>query len=195
MSKNSFWDSLGSTIETILFLKGLPVIITIIAILFGVAMINKTSISNKVDKEKTILHTDLETTIYQIAQNVLNTDEFSLVLEDSDFYDVNLEYTIKNKSYSIEEYDRLIKEEITKIYNQIKDKEIVNDTLFGEDTIVNGDSINFTINYDDTTFSYIGISVLRYSIDNKWEKTYLEAMNETIVTQDLWDEATKSKTN
>lgn len=190
MSKNSFWDSLGSTIETILFLKGLPVIITIIAILFGVAIINKTSISNKVDKEKTILHTDLETTIYQIAQNVLNTDEFSLVLEDSDFYDVNLEYTIKNKSYSIEEYDRLIKEEITKIYNQIKDKEIVNDTLFGEDSIVNGDSINFTINYDDATFSYIGISVLKYSIDDKWEKTYLEAMNETIVTQELWDEAT-----
>ena len=190
MSKNSFWDTLGSTIETVLFLKGLPVIITIIAILFGIAMINKTNISNKVDKETTILHTDLESTIYQIAQNVLNTNEFTLVLEDSDFYDVNLEYTIKNKSYSIEEYDRLIKEEITKVYNRIKDKEIVNDTLFGEDTIVNGDSINFTINYDDATFSYIGISVLKYSIDDKWEKTYLEAMNETIVTQELWDEAT-----
>ena len=191
MSKNSFWNTLGSTIETVLFLKGLPVIITIIAILFGIAMINKTNISNKVDKEATILHTDLESTIYEIAQNVLNTNEFTLVLEASDFYDVNLEYTIKNKSYSIEEYDSLIKEEITKVYKQIKDKEIVNDTLFGEDTIVNGDSINFTINYDDSTFSYIGISVLKYSMDDKWEKSYLEAMNETIVTQKLWDEATK----
>lgn len=195
MSKNSFWNSLGSIIETALFLKGLPVIIVIIAILFGFAIINKTNISLQVDKDTTILHTDLESTIYQIAQNVLNTNEFSLALYDSDFYDVSLEYIIKNKSYSIEQYDKLIKEEITKIYAQIKDKKIVNDTLFGEDTIVDGDTINISIHYDDGVFSYIGFSELRYDIENKWDESYIKAMNNTIVTQKLWDEATKSKTN
>ena len=55
MSKNSFWDSLGNTIETVLFIKyGLPTLVTIIMILLGVAMFNKTLVAGKVDKNLTI---------------------------------------------------------------------------------------------------------------------------------------------
>ena len=93
---NKFFDFLGSMLETALFLKGLPILITIIVVLFGVALINKANVSLQVDKEKTILHTDVESTIQKIAQEVVNNNEFTLVIDDSDSYDVSLDYIIKN---------------------------------------------------------------------------------------------------
>ena len=190
---NKFFDFLGSMLETALFLKGLPILITIIVVLFGVALINKANVSLQVDKEKTILHTDVESTIQKIAQEVVNNNEFTLVIDDSDSYDVSLDYIIKNKNYSLEQYDQLIKEEITKVYNRIKDKEIVNDTLFGEDTIVNSNDICFSINYDDGVFSYFGIAVLKYDMKNKWDESYFYEMNNPIVTQKLWDNVMKNR--
>ena len=194
MSKNSFWDSLGNTIETVLFIKyGLPTLVTIIMILLGVAMFNKTLVAGKVDKNLTILHTDLEKVIYEIAMQELNTNEFSLELEDSGSLAlVNLQYTVKNKNYSAEQYNQLIKEEVTKVYNRIKDKELVNDTLFGEDDIVDGDNIYFWVDYYDGYSVYLGATELRYSIDNKWEESYTKAMTEQVITQEKLDEVKNS---
>lgn len=194
MSKNSFWDSLGNTIETVLFIKyGLPTLVTIIMILFGVAMFNKTLVAGKVDKNLTILHTDLEKVIYEIAMQELNTNEFSLELEDSGSLAlVNLQYTVKNKNYSAEQYNQLIKEEVTKVYNRIKDKELVNDTLFGEDDIVDGDNIYFWVDYYDGYPVYLGATELRYSIDNKWEESYTKAMTEQVITQEQLEEVKNS---
>ena len=190
MSKKTFWDSLGNTIETVLFIKyGLPTLITIIMILFGIAMLNKSWIAGKVDKDSTILHTDLESIIYEIAMQELNSNEFSLKLDDSDYMaNVNLEYTIKNQNYSAEQYNQLIKEEITKVYNRIKYKELINDTLFGEDDIVDGDNIYFWIHYSDEYGTYLGATELRYSMENKWDESYTKAMSETIITQEKLDE-------
>ena len=193
MSKNSFWDSLGNTIETVLFIKyGLPTLVTIIMILFGVAMFNKTLVAGKVDKNLTILHTDLEKVIYEIAMQELNTNEFSLELEDSGSLAlVNLQYTVKNKNYSAEQYNQLIKEEVTKVYNRIKDKELVNDTLFGEDDIVDGDNIYFWVDYYNDYSVYLGAAELRYSMENKWEESYTKTMSEQVITQEDLDEAKK----
>lgn len=190
MSNNSFWNSLGDTIETVLFIKyGLSTLITIIMILFGIAILNKSWVAGKVDKDSTILHTDLESIIYEIAVQELNNNEFSLKLEDIDsMANVNLEYTIKNQNYSAEQYNQLIKEEITKVYNRIKDKELVNDTLFGEDNIVDGDNIYFWVHYSNEYGTYLGATELEYSMENKWDESYTKAMSEIIITQEKLDE-------
>lgn len=189
MSKNSLWD----TVETVLFIKyGLPTLITIITILLVIAMFNKTLVAGKVDENSTILHTDLETVIYEIAMQELNTNEFTLELEDMDSLAiVNLQYTVKNPNYSAEQYDQLIKEEVTKVYNRIKDKELVNDTLFGEDDIVDGDNIYFWVDYYNDYSVYLGAAELRYSMENKWEESYTKTMSEQVITQEDLDEAKK----
>lgn len=190
MSKKSFWDELGDAISTVLFIKYvIPAIVLIFGILFIIGMINKGIVSTQVDKEHSIMYTDFKKTIYNIASRNLNTNEFDLQLSDSDSYDVELEYIVKNKEYSTEQYDELLRNEITKVYNEIKDKELVNDTLFGHDENLKYVEIFFSLEYDTGYEVWLGGAQMRYSLEDKWESGYADAMQETISTQENLDKA------
>ena len=194
MSKKSFWDELGDTIGTILFIKyGIPIIIGIIAILFTIALINKGIVSTQVDKEHSIMYTNLKKTIYSIANRNLDNNEFYLTLvEDNSSYgghDVELEYIVKNKDYTIEKYNDLLRNEVTKVYNEIKDKELVNDTLFGHDENLKYVEIYFSMKYDSGYDVWLGGCELRYSSENRWTSGYESAMNGIIGTQERLDKA------
>ncbi|MBO5005424.1 MAG: hypothetical protein J6D03_09385 [Clostridia bacterium] len=185
MSKNSFWNSLGDTIETVLFLRyGLPFLIVVITCLFGVAMINKWNVARQVDPNKTILYTEFEKKISEIAKSNVNTNEFDMEISDTDFHDIELEYTIKNKEYTADQYNNLLKDEITKVYNEIKDKELINDTLFGEDSGLNNVDIYFSLQYDEGYSNFLGGITLKYSIEDKWETGYVQAMNDIAAEQE-----------
>ncbi len=196
MSKNSFWDLLGNSIETALFIKfGIPFIIIVIVILLGVAMINKSIVASHVDKEHSILITEFKDTIYDIAKDKLNNNEFDLSISNSEFYDVDLEYTIKNKNHSSEEYEELFKQEITKIYNEIKDKQLVNDTLFGKDENLEYNEIHFSINYNNEYYSWLGGTEMKYSFEDKWDSGYKDVMKNVIIEKDTLDEVKNKEKN
>ena len=193
MRKTSFWNTLGNTVETVLIIKYvIPFLVVLFAILFGIAIINKEHVSSKVDKEHSILYTDLRKSIYTIASNSLNNSEFELELEDleiSGMCEVELDYYIKNKEYSAEQYDNLLKQEITKVYNQIKEKSLVNDTLFGKDDILEKVDIYFNLLYDKNKLNqWIGGGGLKYSFENRWDSSYQKVMESTITTQEKLNE-------
>ena len=148
-----------------------------------------------VDPNKTILYTEFKKTISEIAVNTVDNNEFSMEIIDTDFHDVEFEYTIKNKGFSAEHYNNLLKNEITKIYNKIKDKELINDTLFGEDSGLNNVDVYFCLYYDEGFSNYLGGITLKYSLDKKWETGYNNAINDVAVTQEKLNEVVSKGSN
>lgn len=192
MSK-SFWNTLGDAIGAIAFIKyGLPIILIILISLLGVAMFNKWNVASHTDKTNSILYTDFEKTIYDIATKTVNSNEFELKLTNTDFYDVELTYIVKNKDYTLDKYIELFKAEITKIYNEVKNKEILNDTLFGEDENIKTVEIFFSLEYNEGYEGWLGGTRLKYSTTDKWEKGYQKAIEDNITTQEKFNKV-KSK--
>lgn len=192
MSK-SFWNTLGDAIGVIAFIKyGLPIILIILISLLGVAMLNKWNVASHTDKTNSILYTDFEKTIYNIASKTVNSNEFELKLTNTDFYDVELTYIVKNKDYTLDKYIELFKAEITKAYNEVKNKEIVNDTLFGEDENIKTVEIFFSLEYNEGYEGWLGGTKLKYSTTDKWEKGYQKAIEDNITTQEKFNKV-KSK--
>ena len=133
---------------------------------------------------KVLLYTEFEKKISEIAKSNVNTNEFDMEISDTDFHDIELEYTIKNKEYTADQYNNLLKDEITKVYNEIKDKELINDTLFGEDSGLNNVDIYFSLQYDEGYSNFLGGITLKYSIEDKWETGYVQAMNDIAAEQE-----------
>lgn len=180
----------GEVISTIIFIKGVIALIPIIAILLVIALINKGIVSSSIDKNTSILYTDLSGEVCNIAFNNVNINELNVQEYQSSsgvaHYTVDLEYDFKNNNYTAEQYDALIKEEITKIYNKIKDKKIVDDTLFGDKENVTA-SIHFYISLDGNYSTRLNSCELRYSTDDGWEKSYQEIMESVLISQERLD--------
>lgn len=164
-----------------------------IGIFFGIKNWYHTTMTKNLN-ENTISYYELEDTIYDLAKNNVNANEFEVELGDrvSNENDVELNYIIKNNTYSLEEYDRLFKEEITKVYETIKDKKLVWNTIFGE-----GDCSNVTIYFkleykkENTVVNgFLGGIELQYSND-MWESSYNEEMTKPFIRQFEIDEMHK----
>lgn len=191
MSNKSILKTTGEVASAIIYIKGLMALIPIIAILFVIALINKGIVSSSVDKNTSILYTDLENEIISIASNVANTGEIIVKPGDNNSggvreYTAELEYMFINKNYIAEQYETLIKEEITKIYNKIKDKTVVDDTLFGDKNDVRA-TIHFSISFDGNYSTWLGSVDFCYSTDNGWKKDYQEIMESIIISQEKLD--------
>lgn len=179
--KKGFLDSFFDVLGTFYFIKYiLPVLLIILLILLGIAFGNKEKVKAINDPNTTILYTDFQKVIENIAQNNLNTNNFKLETKLDPIRNVELEYKILNNDLSVDEYESQIKDEITKIYNKIKDKKVVNDTLFGEDSIVNVD-IQITVLYGETFENWVGFSHLKYDSSTGWENSYNEIINNKII--------------
>jgi hypothetical protein len=76
---------------------------------------------------------------------------------------LKLNYHVINKNHTAEEYDTLIKNEITKIYNEFKSKKIINNGMFATQKPVK-EYIDITFIYKDASIysDYIGIFKLVY---------------------------------
>lgn len=177
MSKNSnFIDTL---FDLILLKHAFPWIVIIVLIFIGAFNFNQWKVTRGIDKEDQLLYLSLENTVYDIAQKRLNKNEFSLELVSYNQSDnVCLRYIPKRKDYTSEQYDTLFKAEITKIYNEIKDKTLINNTF--SDDINFLENTNIKILFDSYSFSVN----LTYSLEDQWEKSYLEIIENPIITQE-----------
>jgi hypothetical protein len=177
--------SILKVIENLIFFKYVvPFMIIILLIFLAIAMGHKQSVASNVDKDKSILYTDFKSNITEIAESVVDSSELSLTIVDTNSYDVELKYIPVNKDYTAQEYEDLLKKEITKVYERIKEKQLINDTLFGEDENLNNVEICFAMMYEDYYNKYIGGVELKYSTEDMWESGYQNAINENIISQE-----------
>ena len=188
----NFLNSIFNTFISLYFITNvLPIIILIIAIIFGIHYIFQTSIyMTMTDEEKanSIFYTKFENSIQKIAEKTLNSNDFELECNIGDaysLYDIELTYIFKNKDLTAEQYDNLIKEQVTRVYNEIKDKKVVNDT-FNRNPISTPLRIQFSFMY---TCNYAKVEslcflTLKYTDEDMYGNQYDEFMNKINISEE-----------
>lgn len=198
-SNKSFWDSLGDTISFILFIKyGLPILIVLIVGLVAYQGIYGAKMDKEyANKPNAIVTSKLTSTVCDYAREVYNKDIFSKVVGDSQnsemtrLYSVEVDYYFIDGNKSAEEYNTLIKEELTKLYNKLKGKVIEKDQIFAE-TDRKSVGLSFYIPNNNGGTSILGSTSLIYNKDKGFvEESYQNELNRTIVTNEKIEDAKK----
>lgn len=199
MSHKSFWDSLGDTISFLLFIKyGLPILIVFIIGLVAYQGIYGSSMDKKYENmENVIVTSKLVSTVCDYAREVYNRDAFSEVKGDPDnsdpmsMYSVEVDYVFNDNTKSAEEYDSLVKEEITKLYNKLDGKVIEKDQIFAE-TDRKSIGLSFYIPNNNGGTSILCSASLIYNKDIGFvEESYQKELSRTIVTSEKIQDAIK----
>ena len=198
MSHKSFWDSLGDTISFIIFIKYiLPILIAII-----IGLICFQGIYGSITEKKyegtynIIVSSKLDDTISDIVKNVYNKDNFSEVIVDkySEFYSLEIKYTFANSEKTAEEYDLMIKEELTKVFNKLKGYTIKNNQIFGanDDEIKKQIELTFYYPKGDGNKSYLAFTHIWYRAEKGFdEEDYQNELNKILVTDEKIEDAKK----
>lgn len=199
MSQKSFWDSLGDTISFILFIKyGLPILIIFIIGLVAYQGIYGSSMDKKYENmENVIVTSKLVSTVCDYAREVYNREAFSEVKGDPDnsdpmsMYSVEVDYIFNDNTKTAEEYDALVKEEITKLYDKLKGKVIEKDQIFAE-TDRKSVGLSFYIPNNNGGNSILCSASLIYNKDIGFvEESYQKEISRTIVTSERIQDAIK----
>ena len=99
--------------------------------------------------------------LYRVVPN-------SVICENkySDFYSLEIKYTFKEPDKAPEEYDSMIKEELTKVFNKLKGKVIKNNQIFGaeDDEIKREIALTFYYPKENGNKSYLASSKIIYKI-------------------------------
>lgn len=199
MSHKSFWDSLGDTISFIIFIKyGLPILIIFIIGLVAYQGIYGSSMDKKYENmENVIVTSKLVSTVCDYAREVYNKEVFSEVKGDPDnsdpmrMYSVEVNYVFNDNTKTAEEYDSLIKDELTKLYNKLKGKVIEKDQIFAE-TDRKSIGLSFYIPNNNGGTSILCSASLIYNKDIGFvEESYQKELSRTIVTNERIEDAIK----
>ncbi len=185
--KDSIWESIGNYYFWTKIAPDIlaPIIIILLIIIIALVQFSNSTVNSvKYKKDKNaILATKLEDVSYKYAKEVYNKDEFSKVeLKHNIDYETEIEYTFKNNNKTSSEYDRLAKEELSKLYNKLKDKKIIDDYVF---TDIGTRDIKLKFNYPtDYAFNYLGSTEIEYNEKEGFNETkYNEEMNKEIITE------------
>lgn len=197
-SNKSFWDSLGDTISFILFIKyGLPILIVLIVVLVACQGIYGSITEKKYDAmDNVIVSSKVDDTISDIVKSVYNKDNFSEVIVDkySESYSLEIKYTFADPEKTAEEYDSMIKEELTKVFDKLKGYIIKNNQIFGADDNEIKRQIELTFYYPkgDGNKSYLAFTHIWYKAEKGFdEEDYQAELNKTLVTDEKIEDAKK----
>ena len=192
MKKDDLLKSVGNTISFIAFVKyGFPLLIVFILILliaqggYGSTVEQKYRYNGNV-----ILSSKLLKTVYDYADELYDKSAFSKIEDPHCNYEIVSTYTVQINYYfsgndrTAEEYDALVKEELTKLYSKLKGKVIENDQIFGK----NDDKsigLCFFIPNKNGVESYITSISLLYKKDTGFdEEAYQKEISKEIVTEE-----------
>ena len=143
---------------------------------------------NNNDEQQTISYNNFCNEIRNYVNTTVNNELFDVEVDSSSIDNSpTITYYIKDKSLSKEEYDKLFKEEITKLYNAIKDKELVWNTISGRGDCKNA-KILLSMSYKDSSNVYsdsIGVESMKYS-DDKWQSSYEEIMQKDVISNEKY---------
>ncbi len=185
MKKESFFDMILDSVSTAFFIVyGLPLLIMILLLLLGYQFVYGNYIRYKYKDEKNIIFiSKLEDTLYNYANKVYDKEAFVKVQLDEDADALEIDYYLKDPNKSLEEYNYLVKNEVTKLYNSLKNKTIISDSFLVEGNRI---SINMVFNYP-VGDEYHGLCrpVLKYTKETGFdEEIYQKIIDSTIVTQE-----------
>lgn len=130
MAKNSFLDEATKFLGIYLIIKYiLPVVLGFCMIAFIIQLIFGGNPEDKYkDMENVIVVSQLTDTVHEIINENYDKDIFEPVeLGKIYLIDDEFQYTFKDKTKTVEEYDALAKAEVLKVYNKLKGNTLVGD--------------------------------------------------------------------
>lgn len=182
--KDSIWESIGNYYFWTKIAPEVlaPIIIILLIVLILIIQLSNSAVNDikyKNDKN-TILATRFVDTTYKYAKDIYNKDEFTIKLVSNDD---KIEYTFKDGNKNASQYDALAKEEISKLYNKLKDKRLIDDYVFSD---IGTRTIELEFDYPtDYTFNYLGFSKIEYNEGKGFNNDkYNEEINSTIITDE-----------
>lgn len=191
----------GDTISFFVFVKyGLPLLVIFIIGLIAYQGIYSANMDKKYENmDNVIVTSKLVNTVFDYAKEVYNREVFSEVKGNPDnsdpmsMYSVEVDYIFDDNTKTAEEYDALIKEELTKLYNKLKGKVIEKDQIFAE-TDRKSIGLSFYIPNNNGGTSILCSASLIYKKDIGFvEESYQKELNRTIVTNEkIKDAKTRS---
>ncbi len=194
MSNKGVFNTIYNAFATIFFIKYiLPIFIILIIVLVCITKFNSNKIAKQYDPNSVIMKSNLGREIVEIANETYDRNAVTLEIKrfEDIIYDVELNYTMINKDYTIEQYNNIIKSEITKFYEKVRYKNVIEDRLFADkDEIVN-EKIHFYFTLDGSYSTYLFSDTLQYDNVNKWEKSYNSLITKQYITEET---LTKAKT-
>lgn len=198
-----FWDSLGKFFETIIFVKfTLPVIILIIVGMLVWQGFYGSSVNKKYEDDPNIILTsEFISTVCDVARRVNDSSHFSKVKGSSSnsdtvrTYSAEVEYYFRDGNKSVEEFEQICKNELTKVFNELKGKKVVKNQIFADTESM---SIGLVFWCPTTSKTYNEIDgvyydvlcseVLFYKEENGFdENLYNKQMSNKILTQEHLD--------
>lgn len=152
--------------------------------------LNKDNKQDNSIKENQIAYSDLAKELSNYINTCVSSEQLEVkVTEDNmSIYHIEIEYILKDTNHSREECEELFKSEITKIYDMLKDKEIVRGNSFGSSDFKNL-AILISLSYKKKSThgveytADIGVTSLKYSTD-KWKKSYEDIMQKEIINRE-----------
>lgn len=195
MSHKFFLYSILDAFAALFFFKYiLPIIIIIFIILFGITKVNSNKIAQQHEPDSIIIKSNIGKDVVEYLEGAYDKNEVVLektVYITDGFCDVELEYSMLNKNYTIEQYNNVINDTITRVYERLKNKEVIEDRiLLNKDDVVK-ESIKLYFSIDGSFETYLTTEYLQYDSNNKWEKSYKLLMNEQHIQESNFEQAKK----
>ena len=194
----SFGKSFGDAIGFIIFIKyGLPILIILIVVLILFQGIYGSVIEKKYDgMDNVIVSSKVDDTIGEIVNIVYNKDNFSEVIVDkySELSSLEIKYTFTDSKKNAEEFDSMIKDELTKVFNKLKGYIIKNNQIFGTDDDRINKQIDLTFYYpkEGGAKSYLASTHIWYRAEKGFDEVdYQNELNKLLVTNEKVEDAKK----
>lgn len=191
MSNKGIFNTIYNVFATIFFIKYiLPILIILIIVIACITKFNSNKIAKQYESNSVIMKSNLGREIVEIANETYDRNEVSLEIKrfEDVTYDVELNYIMINKDYTVEQYNNIIKNEITKFYEKVRYKNVVEDRLFANKNETINEKIHFYFTLDGSYSTYLFSDTLKYDNINKWEKSY-----NLLITKQCISEETLSK--
>jgi len=192
MRYNGFFNTIYNAFNTIFCIKYiLPVLIILIIALVCIAKVNSNNIAKQYNSDSVIMKSNLGSEIIEIANKTYDKNEVTLEIKrfEDIIYDVELNYTMIHKDYTTEQYNSIIKNEITKIYEKLKYKDVIEDRLFADKDGIINEKIHFSFTLDGSYTTYLFGDTLQYDSVNKWKKSYNSLITKQYINEETLNKA------
>lgn len=102
--------------------------------------------------------------------------------------ELSISYDVIDKNLSAEEYDKYFKEEITRVFEYLKNKRIIDNRFVKDDDDLNKIEISFSVYYNPTNKmadnEIIGLVSINYNMNSGFIESYNNIINTTIITKE-----------
>ena len=149
--------------------------------------------------KNSIKYTEFRKDIFKVAESEVDLSKLEIETRDTDpsgKMEASIIYTVKDDTLSAKEYDDLLKTEVTKVYNSIKNKKIINNTGFDKDKI---DPLEITFSLcmkDGSQYKvWLGTLSIDYTDEDGWDASYQKEMKKDVVTEDNLEKALATRGN